>query len=82
MGEPNLDFKTDNGWVDVKTVEPNPYRTLAQQAQDIADKSNLYDPDVKVLLDLDKLPAADRPDFMKMLQNSGGNMSKILVVPR
>jgi hypothetical protein len=81
-GEPNLDFKTDNGWVEVKTPEPGPYRTLPQQAKDIADKTKLYDPDVRVLLDLDRIPAADRPDFLTMLKNSGGDMSKILTVPR
>lgn len=81
-GEPNLDFKTDDGWVDVKTPEPNPYRSMAQQAQDIADKTKLYDPDVKVLLDLDKVPADARPDFLNMVKDAGGNMSKILTVPR
>lgn len=81
-GEPNLDFKTDSGWVDVKTPEPSPYRTLAQQAQDIADKTKLYDPNVKVILDLNKLTSTDRPDFLNMLKNSGGDMSKILTVPR
>jgi len=59
-GEPNIDFKTDKGWVDIKTPEPSTHRTLAQQAQDIADKSKLYDPDVKVLVNLNSIPEAER----------------------
>ena len=81
-GEPNLEFKTDNGWVEVKTPEPGPYRPLAQQARDIADKAKGYDPDVTILLDLNKLPAADRPGFLNMLKDSGCDMSKILTLPR
>jgi hypothetical protein len=81
-GEPNLDFKTDKGWVDVKTPEPGPFRDLNLQARDIADKSRLYDPDVKVLVDLNNIPPADRGAFVEALRTSGGDMSKIFFVPR
>lgn len=81
-GEPNIDFKTDDGWIDVKSAEPRPQRTLAQQAQDIADKSKLYDPDVKLLVDINNVPASERAAFIKTLTEAGADMAKIRFVPR
>lgn len=80
-GEPNLDFKTDDGWVDVKSPESSKYRSLSQQASDIAEKSNLYDQDVKVVLDLNKVAEAQRGEFMKAFADAGGDSSKIFRVP-
>jgi hypothetical protein len=77
---PNLDFKVDGGWADVKTPVSSPYRTLSQQAEDIATKSNLYDSDVKVILNLKNLDDEERYKFIEDVEAAGADMSKIYTV--
>jgi RHS repeat-associated protein len=78
--EPNIDFKVDGGWADIKTPIPNPYRKLSEQASDIARKSNEYDSDVKVIINMKNLSKNEKEEFIKDLKNAGADMSKIETV--
>jgi len=79
-GEPNLDFKVDGGYADVKTPRPHPKNPLSDQAKDIAGKSKLYDDDVKVIVNLKNLDAAQKAQFKADLAKQGTDMSRISFV--
>jgi len=70
-GEPNLDFIVDDGYADVKTPRPHPKNPLSQQAENIADKSRLCDPDVKMVVDMKKLNTAEQTQFKADLVKEG-----------
>ena len=76
-GEPNLDFKVDGGYADVKTPKPHPRNPLSNQAKDIAKKSKLYDDDVKVVVNLKHLDAAQKAQFKADLANESVKQGKI-----
>lgn len=77
MREPNLDFKIDGGYADIKTpINPN-RRTLLEQAKDMAKKINAYDSDVTVIIDLKNLDAVQKAQFKTELVNAGAKMGKI-----
>ena len=70
-GEPNLDFVTDQGYVDVKSAVDPSLRPIAKQAADVARSITHYDPDVNVLVDLKNLDAAQKAEYLEGLANKG-----------
>ena len=68
------------GYYDVKSPSTSYPRPLSQQAADIAEKSNLYDKDTNVIVDLSKVSPADRAAFESDLIQNGADMSKIQIV--
>lgn len=62
-GEPNLDFKIEGGYADIKTPTDPDKRPLEQQAEDMAKKINGYDPDVIVIEDLKNLSYEQKVQF-------------------
>jgi hypothetical protein len=79
-GEPNLDFKVDGGYAEMKTPRPHPTNPLSEQAKGIANKSKLYDDDVKVIVNLQRLDTAQKAQFKADLAKEGADMSKISFV--
>jgi len=76
-GEPNLDFVVDGGYAEVKTPVNPRYRPLSVQAKDIATQINLYDDDVKVIIDLKQLNPDGKAQFKSNLVNANADMKKI-----
>ncbi|WP_174763041.1 hypothetical protein [Anabaena sp. UHCC 0187] len=76
-GEPNLDFKIDGGYAEVKTPILPTYQPILEQAKNIALKSNQYDSDVMVIVDLKNLDAAQKIQFKLELENQGTDRKNI-----
>jgi hypothetical protein len=83
-GEPKLDYyATKDGkgaYYDVKSPSSSYPRPLADQAADIGEKSNLYDKDTNLIVDLRDVDASQKAAFKQDLVNSGADMSKIQFV--
>jgi hypothetical protein len=79
-GEPNIDFKTNEGWADVKTPVDPSKNPVDVQARDIADKVGSYDKEVTVIVDLKNLNAAQKADFLSHLSQSGADMGKVKIL--
>lgn len=79
-GEPNLDFIVDGGYAEIKTPE-TAHRSIAQNAKDIADKAPYYDGNVSVIVDLKKLKAPERTQFVnalsKALTAKGSSLARV-----
>ena len=83
-GEPNLDFVLDDangktmGYADIKTPVDPQLNPIVDQASDIAGKIGLYDPDVKVIIELKNLSLADKAIFKAELVKNGADIIKII----
>jgi hypothetical protein len=83
--EPDLDFKAEDpagneGYYDVKSPSSSYPRPLQDQAADIASKTNLYDEDTKVVIDLENIDPAQQESFKQMLLDKNIDMSKVIFV--
>ncbi|KKH69006.1 hypothetical protein [Methanosarcina mazei] len=80
--EPNLDFKIEGGYAEIKTPQNPDKRPLEQQAEDMAKKINVYDPDVIVIEDLKNLSYEQKVQFkdelLKRVDNNKINNVKFL----
>ena len=87
-GEPNLDFKViqndgSTGWLDVKTPIAPIFNSVSHQARAIAEKTNLYNGDTEVLIDLKNLQqTSDKAQFATDLhQNINANkLKKVFII--
>lgn len=87
QGEPNLDFVIDGPgnyrYGEIKTPQDPANvggRTIQQQAGDISGKLGHYDSNVRVLVDLRNLSAAQKADFMTAVNSSGADLSNVVFV--
>ena len=87
-GEPNLDFKVIQndgsiGWLDVKTPIAPIFNSVSHQARAIAEKTNLYNGDTEVLIDLKNLQqTSDKAQFATDLHQkiNANKLKKVFII--
>ncbi|MFO1430276.1 MAG: hypothetical protein U1F76_09070 [Candidatus Competibacteraceae bacterium] len=75
-GEPNIDFKTDQGWVEIKAAVDPAKRPILRQAADVASHTKVQGAEY-FLVDLKELSSAGKSIYKSELQNAGADMSKV-----
>lgn len=75
-GEPNIDFKTNEGWVEVKSAVDPAKRPISKQAADVASHTRGQDAEY-FLVDLKDLSSAEKSVYKSELQSVGADMSKV-----